>query len=50
MDPEVLERLERFRFSDREEREVEIDESDTRSSMKVCKKSLVGRIVGRKCS
>lgn len=46
MDPEVLERLGKFKLSDREEREFEIDASGTSSSREECRRSLVGRIVG----
>lgn len=43
MDLEGLERLGKFRLSDREEREVEIGEIDTKSNREACKRSLVGR-------
>lgn len=46
MDPEVLKRLRKFRLSDKDERVVEIDEADARSSWEYCKRSLVGRIFG----
>lgn len=46
MDLVVLERLGKFKLSGREEREFEIDDTDTRPSREVCGRSLVGRIVG----
>lgn len=44
MDPEVLETLGKFRLQDREDGEVEINETDTRASRDACKLSLVGRV------
>lgn len=41
----MLERLGKFRLSDREDKGVEISLNDTKTSMEGCNRSLVGRIL-----
>lgn len=42
-----MERLGKFRLSEREEVVVELSLNDTKISREICEKSLVGRIFGR---
>lgn len=46
MDSEVVERLGKFKLSDKKEIDVEINLSDTRNIKEACERSLVERVFG----